>query len=105
MTTAIINAIETFIARLTEEAAADPFFADMPDQRPTFGLSKPGHNYVRIIAKPDTCHASAWGFVELATGDIFKAAGWSKPAKHARGNIADAEYGRNYVWTGPRYLR
>ncbi len=26
-------------------------------------------------------------FVEIATGDIYKPAGWSAPANHARGNI------------------
>lgn len=32
-------------------------------------------------------HASAYCFVEIATGNILKPAGWKAPAKHARGNI------------------
>lgn len=28
-----------------------------------------------------------YGFVNRKTGDIYKAAGWKAPAKHARGNI------------------
>ena len=44
-------------------------------------------------------------FVDMATGDVLKADGWAKPAKHARGNIYDAKnglggmspYGANYL--------
>ena len=36
---------------------------------------------------------SVYCFVDKATGNILKAAGWSAPAKHSRGNIFDANYG------------
>lgn len=93
--------IENFVARLNEEVKTDKFFADMPNQIPTYTIDKGGRKYIRIVDNK----GSAWGFVEAATGNIFKAAGWKAPAKHARGNIADAAYGKNYVWTGPNYLR
>lgn len=65
-----------------------------------------GRKYARIISRDaNGSGGSAWGFIEIATGALLKAAGWASPAKHARGNIADAAYGRNYVWTGPNYLR
>jgi len=48
---------------------------------------------------------SVWGFVDLSNGDILKAAGWKAPAKHARGNIFDADFSvKNWSAYGPRYL-
>ena len=59
-----------------------------------------------------TTNGSVWGFVAKddgvhkgiphKMGDVFKAAGWSAPAKWARGNIFDG--GKFYRWTGPNYL-
>lgn len=49
----------------------------------------PGKKYARLVTltpgegKP----RSAMGFIDLTNGDILKADGWKKPAKHARGNI------------------
>ena len=44
-------------------------------------------------------------FVDLTNGDILKAAGWSKPAKHARGNINDPDPTAKCGPYGPEYLR
>ena len=66
-----------------------------------------GRKFIKIIR--DT---SVWGFVAKAdgthmgvpmkTGDVLKAAGWSAPAKHTRGNIFDDK--QDYFrWTGPDY--
>jgi hypothetical protein len=39
-------------------------------------------------------------------GDVMRAAGYKKPAKHARGNIFDAHNGLRHIsWTGPAYLK
>lgn len=97
--------IAEFAAKLANEAAADPFFADMvhvgaPDYTVSYGKK-----YAKIIQGRGEEQRSVWGFIDMATGDILKAAGWSRPAKHARGNIATAVYGKNYAWTGPAYLR
>ena len=68
---------------------------------------KPGRKFIKIIRDN-----SVWGFVAKADGthkgvpmkmgDVLKAAGWSAPAKHTRGNIFDnnQDYFR---WTGPDY--
>jgi len=50
---------------------------------------------------------SVYCFVDIATGDILKAAGWSAPAKGARGNIFDpATYeGAELYSTGWMYRR
>ena len=68
---------------------------------------KPGRKFIKIIR--DT---SVWGFVAksdgvhkgvpMIAGDVLKAAGWSAPAKHTRGNIFDNN--QDYFhWTGPNY--
>lgn len=54
-----------------------------------------------------------WGFVAKTdgvlkgipyfVGDVFKAAGWRAPAKHARGSIFSSK-SNWYSWTGPNYL-
>lgn len=45
-------------------------------------------------------------FIDIATGDVLKAASWSTPAKHARGNIFDEHNGLNRMGPyGPAYLR
>jgi len=66
-----------------------------------------GRKFVKIIR--DT---SVWGFVAkvdgthmgvpMKMGDVLKAAGWSAPAKHTRGNIFDNNQDY-FSWTGPNY--
>ena len=70
-------------------------------------IIKRGRKFIKIIRDD-----SVWGFVAKAdgvhkgvpmiAGDVLKAAGWSAPAKHTRGNIFDnnQDYFR---WTGPNY--
>ena len=55
-------------------------------------LKKNGRKFIKIIRDN-----SVWGFVAkkdgvhkglpMKSGDVLKAAGWSAPAKHTRGNI------------------
>ena len=70
--------------------------------------TKVGSKFIKIVREN-----SVWGFVArvdgthkgmpMKTGDVLKAAGWSAPAKHTRGNIFDEE--QDYFdWTGPNYL-
>lgn len=46
---------------------------------------------------------SAFCFVDMSNGDILKAASWSAPAKHARGNIANGA--KDLTRFGAIYLR
>lgn len=51
-------------------------------------------------------NGSAFCFVDIATGDVLKAASWLAPAKHARGNIFDEHNGLSKIGPyGPQYLR
>jgi hypothetical protein len=57
-----------------------------------------GKKYARIVTvAPDGMVRSAFGFIEIATGNLLKTAGWSAPAKGVRGNIrlGDASNGWN----------
>ena len=68
---------------------------------------KPGRKFIKIIRQN-----SVWGFVAksdgthkgvpMKMGDVLKAAGWSAPAKHTRGNIFDNKQDY-FSWTGPDY--
>lgn len=67
-----------------------------------------GRKYAKIVRteKRDgaTHDRSAFGFIDLDSGNILKAASWAKPAAGARGNVLDVEgrrksftpYGINY---------
>ena len=68
---------------------------------------KPGRKFIKVIRDN-----SVWGFVakadgvhkgvQMIAGDVLKAAGWSAPAKHTRGNIFDNKQDY-FSWTGPDY--
>jgi hypothetical protein len=67
----------------------------------------PGPKFVRVI-KVDGLNGgkSVHSFIEITTGDVFKAAGWKAPAKHKRANIYDYEsLKRSVGHFGPAYLR
>ena len=69
---------------------------------------KPGRKFDKILHG-----SSVWGFVAksdgvfkghpIKRGDVFKAAGWRAPAKHARGTIFSSDTNW-FSWTGPAYL-
>lgn len=57
--------------------------------------------YVRVVKD-----ASVHSFIDISNGDILKPAGYTKPAKHPRGNIFTPDHGASALdWHGPKYLR
>ena len=63
-----------------------------------------GKKNARIV-RGETGQKSVHCFVNIASGDVMKAAGWQGPAKHARGNIFDASNGLERMGAyGPAYL-
>ncbi|AFU87779.1 hypothetical protein CcrKarma_gp262 [Caulobacter virus Karma] len=65
----------------------------------------PSSQFAKIVAV-DASQRSAWAFVRLENGLIYKPSSWKVPAKHARGTIHTAAHGAEYVdWTGPRYVK
>jgi hypothetical protein len=72
---------------------------------PTIAIDPRGKKYTRIVECDAGGPRSVWCFVEKATGNILKAEGWKRPAKHARGNIYDANPLAGVDVHGPLYLR
>lgn len=49
---------------------------------------------------------SVYCFIEINSGDIYKAASWAAPAKHVRGNINTEDHGMSAVTSyGANYIR
>jgi hypothetical protein len=73
---------------------------------PKLAVDSQGKRYVRIVEiDPHHGGRSAWAFIDVATGDILKPDGYKRPAKHARGNIFDANPVARCTAYGPEYLR
>ena len=61
---------------------------------------KQGRRYFKIVQR-----GAVWAFIDT-NGDILKPASWRAPAKHARGNLFDANQGMGSIGpNGPAYLR
>jgi len=75
----------------------------------TLNLSfdKGGKKYLRVVESEGEHHRSVFCFIELSTGNILKASGWTTPAKGVRGNIADTNYsiGKGITAYGGAYAR
>lgn len=82
---------------------------DYPDswdlQRHVLTVDPNGKRYIRIVVQRGM-QRSVYCFVERETGNVLKADGWKRPAKHARGNIRDSKQGMGGVTQyGGVYLR
>ena len=83
-----MNTIEEFIKELNEK------FPKRNTWSNSFDFTE-GSRFWKIISVRTDEHTgkiysrSAYGFVDKATGDLYKAASWNAPAKHVRGNIND----------------
>lgn len=56
-----------------------------PNLTPPTIMSKVGRKYTKIIIEDN--QKSVYCFIETATGNIFKAASWSNPAKGVRATL------------------
>jgi len=69
-----------------------------------------GRRYWRVrstgVGKITSPSPHVHNFLDTTNGDVLKAAGWRAPAKHARANIFDNDYGMSGVGEyGAKYLR
>lgn len=80
----------TNFARAVSDAtfnALKASFPNTPENWSTVGVDF-GKRWAKLVrVDPGQTGGSAHAFICLRTGAIHKAAGWSKPAKTARGNI------------------
>lgn len=108
------KSVDDFVKRL-EELVNEHYAANFPNLKvPTCRIDR-GPTYFRIVLveNPDT--ERVWGFIATKNmqtkhllfqqGDIARPASWSRPAKHARGNIFDEDGGMKYAGPyGPHLL-
>lgn len=99
-----LKAIETFKNDEIKKSKM-PYTAMLEMQR--------GSKFIRVVSRDKWPNESAptngyvYCFIEIATGNIYKAAGWKAPAKHVRGSIFDDNYsiGKGVTSYGGAYLR
>ena len=88
----------------------DYMYTNFPRQGRILKLER-GSKNIRVVAVDtfdgvESSGGSAWCFIEIATGNIMKPAGYKTPAKHARGNIMQEDFGVSYIGPyGPAYLK
>lgn len=79
------DALQSFLKLLDERWAQYAKQANLTLlPTPLFTVDK-GRKYDKIVQIDSS--RSVHSFIEKSTGNIFKAASWNAPAKHARGNI------------------
>ncbi len=83
------NEIDNFIHFV--QKMADEYYEQFETQSCKITV-KYGRKYAKIIkVSIPAGSTSVHSFVKLTTGDVYKAASWKAPAKHARANIYDYE--------------
>lgn len=101
------TALDKFLAG-AKKKIVEHYNQHFPNLTPDQLKAVPGKKYVKIVQTgADGERGSAWAFIDKETGDIFKPAGWNKPAKHARGNILkDKNFALDKITAyGPQYLK
>ena len=97
------NQLETFRAKL--ETHCQKLYSEMgfTSNAPTIEIQV-SPKYARIVRKSP--HASAYGFIEMSTGNIYYAAGWKAPQKNkVRGNILAENCLDCCAWSAVKTLR
>lgn len=99
------TALSTFLAG-AQKIVDDHFATNFPSLTVPTLTADPGRRYVRIVKSQYGNDRSVHCFVDTTNGDVLKAAGWKVPAKHARGNIFNADNGLGCMGPyGAAYLR
>jgi hypothetical protein len=102
-----MKTIEEFLA-VAQDVCDKHMEAHFPNNpRAVLSIDPKGRKYAKIVREDEGGGGgSVHCFVEIATGNILKAASWKAPAKHARGNINDEDGGRSALGPyGAVYLR
>lgn len=110
-----INKAVKMLVKGVQKKIEDYFKKDLPNLDPDKLEIKKGKRYIKIIRKNVHSGKTMSGgsvFLFLDTkegdtyGDILKPASWKAPAKHARGNVFDGNWGIGSVGVyGPAYLK
>jgi len=66
----------------------------------------PGRRFLRIVVNRGDTTRYVYCFIDITNGDVLKSEGWKKPAKHARGNLYNDDFGAaDMTPYGAPYLR
>ena len=101
MNTNFESAFESFYNGCKAITDRNNDYVKYPHTTPSVWRLDVGQKRIRVV-RDNSVHC----FIDLASGDVLKAAGWKAPAKHARGNIFDDANGLKFMGPyGPAYLR
>jgi len=92
---------DEFMVRINNFLKADVY----PNRKITFTT---GGKYIKVIDDKygDGESCSVYAFIDKSSGDLLKPASWKAPAKHARSNIFNEDYGMSACgYYGVAYLR
>ncbi len=91
------------LAQQVSDASYFKFMSDRMDMAPVLEVDNitSRNKYARIWGAAHGSR-SAWGFIGLEDGNVWKCDGWKKPALNfPRGNIYDNDHGLDCAsWTG-----
>jgi hypothetical protein len=93
------NFAEIFVIGLNKK------FADESQFAAKYFSFQPGRKYDRIVAESSSGGQHSYAFVEKATGFVFKAAGWSAPAKGVRYQTIEAALEASDLYGSFLYIR
>ena len=106
-TITLAQVLEVLNARLYDYYAASfPTLVEI-GAHTVLAIDNVGQKYIRIIAgRPDGGQRSVHCFLDYQ-GNIYRADGWKKPAKHIRGSVFDdnCSWGRGLGPYGAAYLK
>ena len=94
--TETFNAFVVFVNEMSSTYTQREF----PNLKPEPITVNEGKRYNKLVK-----NGSAFCFVDTTNGNILKAAGWSAPAKGARGNIFNRDSWKRVTPYGAAYLR
>lgn len=100
--------LDAFLARAQSvvDKHMATLFPNLPSEKLSYSVGKKYARFVRSIAGVPNGGGSAYCFIDMNTGDVLKPDGWKRPAKHARGNLFDANNGMLHIGPyGPAYLK
>lgn len=81
------TALAEFVTAI-EETYGAYMAANFPNnEREGHEVEPRGRKYAKVVRTRGGTGKYVIAFVEKATGNIYKPAGWARPAKHIRGNI------------------
>ena len=93
------TAIATFATRITEVQIAY-YTSNYSLMAAPKTVVRNGSKYAKLVTVREDGGEYVFGFVNRTNGDVLMAAGWSAPAKHARGNVHSDGGGMEAVNSG-----